>query len=128
MNVVIGAAILRLPVVFSDRPRPGRKEGSISIGSLVYPHLDQIDFTGPLEVFSRIPDAKVHIVAKTGKMPGPRNRSVADMVHRLARLFQHCTRDYRRRFSVARSANPAPARPVSAGRNAKSSNDPKPNT
>jgi hypothetical protein len=56
---------LRRPVAFSDRPRPGRQDGSISIGSLVYPRLDQIDVTGPFEVFPRIPDTKVHIVAKT---------------------------------------------------------------
>ncbi len=53
------------PVVFSDRPRPGRHEGPISFGSLIFPRLDQIDFTGPFEVFARIPDAHVHMVAKT---------------------------------------------------------------
>ncbi len=54
-----------VPVVFSDAPRPERREGAISIGSLIFPRLDQIDFTGPFEVFSRIPDSQVHIVAKT---------------------------------------------------------------
>lgn len=53
------------PVVFSKKSRPQRHEGPISIGSLVFPRLDQIDFTGPFEVFSRIPDTQIHVVAKT---------------------------------------------------------------
>jgi len=53
------------PVVFSNRSRPQRHNGPISIGSLVFTRLDQIDFTGPFEVFSRIPDTQVHVVAKT---------------------------------------------------------------
>jgi cyclohexyl-isocyanide hydratase len=53
------------PVVFSKKSKPQRHDGPISIGSLVFPRLDQIDFTGPFEVFSRIPDAQVHVVAKT---------------------------------------------------------------
>lgn len=53
------------PVVYSDRPRPGLHVGRLSIGCLIFPRLDQIDFTGPFEIFSRVPDAEVHIVAKT---------------------------------------------------------------
>ncbi|WP_293883273.1 DJ-1/PfpI family protein [Sphingomonas sp.] len=51
------------PVVFGDRPRPVRREGPITIGALIFDRLDQIDFTGPFEVFSRIPDTEVHVVA-----------------------------------------------------------------
>jgi cyclohexyl-isocyanide hydratase len=53
------------PVVFSKKTRPQRQEGPISIGSLIFPRLDQIDFTGPFEVFSRIPEAQVFVIAKT---------------------------------------------------------------
>jgi cyclohexyl-isocyanide hydratase len=27
--------------------------------------MDQIDFTGPFEVLSRIPDSTIHVIAKT---------------------------------------------------------------
>lgn len=52
-------------VVFSKKTRPQRQEGPISIGSLICPRLDQIDFTGPFEVFSRMPEAQVFVIAKT---------------------------------------------------------------
>jgi cyclohexyl-isocyanide hydratase len=52
-------------VVYGPQPKPGRHEGPLSIGSLVFPRMDQIDFTGPFEVFARIPDASVHVIAKT---------------------------------------------------------------
>ena len=35
------------------------------IGCLVFPRQDQIDFTGPFEVLSRIPNTTVHVIAKT---------------------------------------------------------------
>lgn len=53
------------PVAFSNKPRPRRHEGPIEIGSLIFPRLDQIDFTGPFEVFARMPDTRVHVAAKT---------------------------------------------------------------
>jgi cyclohexyl-isocyanide hydratase len=34
----------------------------LNIGVLIFPNMDQIDFTGPFEVFSRLPDAKVHVI------------------------------------------------------------------
>jgi cyclohexyl-isocyanide hydratase len=37
----------------------------LNIGILIYPQMDQIDFTGPFEVFSRIPDATVHVIGKS---------------------------------------------------------------
>lgn len=37
---------------------------SLQIGLLLYPTLTQLDLTGPFEVFSRIPDAKVHLIWK----------------------------------------------------------------
>ncbi|MBV8585659.1 MAG: DJ-1/PfpI family protein, partial [Verrucomicrobia bacterium] len=36
----------------------------LHIGSLIFPGMDQIDFTGPFEVFSRIPNSTYHIIAK----------------------------------------------------------------
>jgi cyclohexyl-isocyanide hydratase len=36
----------------------------LQIGSLIFPRVDQIDFTGPFEVFSRIPNAICLTIAK----------------------------------------------------------------
>lgn len=35
------------------------------IGFVIFPNLTQLDFTGPLQVMSRLPGASVHIAAKT---------------------------------------------------------------
>lgn len=37
----------------------------LQIGFLLFPNVTQLDFTGPLQVMSRIPDSAVHIIAKT---------------------------------------------------------------
>ena len=37
----------------------------LQIGLLLFPRLTQLDLTGPFEAFARIPDATVHLVAKT---------------------------------------------------------------
>jgi putative intracellular protease/amidase len=37
----------------------------LQIGFLIFPDLTQLDFTGPYEVFARLPDTRVHIVAKS---------------------------------------------------------------
>jgi cyclohexyl-isocyanide hydratase len=37
----------------------------LTIGCFVFPRRDQIDFTGPFEVLSRIPNSTVHVIAKT---------------------------------------------------------------
>jgi cyclohexyl-isocyanide hydratase len=39
--------------------------GGISIGFLLYPGLTQLDLTGPYEVFSRLPGARMHLLWKT---------------------------------------------------------------
>jgi len=36
-----------------------------NIGFVIFPNLTQLDFTGPLQVLSRLPGAKTHIVAKS---------------------------------------------------------------
>ena len=41
-----------------------RPDTQLQIGSLIFPQVDQIDFTGPFEVFSRIPSAACLIIAK----------------------------------------------------------------
>jgi len=37
----------------------------LTIGCFVFPRQDQIDFTGPFEVLSRIPNSTIHVIAKT---------------------------------------------------------------
>jgi len=54
-----------LPLVISKRPKPALHSGHVTIGCLIFPRMDQIDFTGPFEVLSRVPDSTVHVVAKT---------------------------------------------------------------
>jgi len=39
----------------------------MQIGMLLFPDLTQLDLTGPHEVLARLPGAKVHLVARTGK-------------------------------------------------------------
>jgi cyclohexyl-isocyanide hydratase len=36
-----------------------------SIGFVIFPDLTQLDFTGPLQVLSRLPQSATHIVAKS---------------------------------------------------------------
>src|SRR5215475_1670613 len=38
---------------------------SFKIGFVIFPNLTQLDFTGPLQVLSRLPQSTVHIVAKS---------------------------------------------------------------
>lgn len=37
----------------------------LNIGFVIFPDLTQLDFTGPLQVLNRLPNAKTHIVAKS---------------------------------------------------------------
>ena len=37
----------------------------LNIGFVIFPQLTQLDFTGPLQVLSRLPDAATHIAAKS---------------------------------------------------------------
>jgi cyclohexyl-isocyanide hydratase len=39
----------------------------LQIGSLIFPQVDQFDFTGPFEVFSRIANSTCHVIAKEKK-------------------------------------------------------------
>jgi cyclohexyl-isocyanide hydratase len=38
---------------------------TFNIGFVIFPNLTQLDFTGPLEVLHRLPESKIHIVAKS---------------------------------------------------------------
>jgi cyclohexyl-isocyanide hydratase len=40
---------------------------TIHIGFLIFPKVTQLDFTGPLQVLSRVPGAKTHLVARTNE-------------------------------------------------------------
>ena len=40
----------------------------LQIGAVLFPHMDQADFTGPFEVLSRLPNSQFHVLAKE-KMP-----------------------------------------------------------
>jgi cyclohexyl-isocyanide hydratase len=36
-----------------------------NVGFVIFPELTQLDFTGPLQVLARLPDSKVHVIAKS---------------------------------------------------------------
>lgn len=43
------------------------RTNQLQIGALIFPGIDQIDFTGPFEVFSRLPGATYQVIAKDKK-------------------------------------------------------------
>ena len=51
-------------LLVSDRTGPQITTRPLSVGCLIFPQMDQIDFTGPFEVLSRMPDTTVHAVGK----------------------------------------------------------------
>lgn len=36
----------------------------LHVGAIIFPHIDQLDFTGPFEVLSRMPDSSFHVLWK----------------------------------------------------------------
>lgn len=52
------------PLLLSDRPRPSITKQPLSVGCLIFEQMDQIDFTGPFEVLSRMQDTTVRIIGK----------------------------------------------------------------
>lgn len=52
------------PLFVSERSRPRMAMQSLSVGCLIFEQMDQIDFTGPFEVLSRMPDTSIQIIAK----------------------------------------------------------------
>jgi cyclohexyl-isocyanide hydratase len=55
---------MSIPLVVSERSKPEKTTQPLSVGALIFEWMDQIDFTGPFEVLSRMPDTMVQIVAK----------------------------------------------------------------
>lgn len=55
---------MNVPLFMSERPAPQITTRPLSVGCLIFPQMDQIDFTGPFEVLSRMPDTTVQIMAK----------------------------------------------------------------
>lgn len=53
------------PSQFPTATKPARQTKHLTAGALIYPGMDQIDFTGPFEVLSRMPDTTIHAIAKT---------------------------------------------------------------
>jgi len=52
------------PLLISDKPRPQMTTRPLSVGCLIFEQMDQIDFTGPFEVLSRMPDTSIQIIGK----------------------------------------------------------------
>lgn len=52
------------PLFVSERPTPQITMRPLSVGCFIFPQMDQIDFTGPFEVLSRMPETTIQIVAK----------------------------------------------------------------
>lgn len=55
---------MSIPLFVGERPRPGLTRRPLTVGCLIFEQMDQIDFTGPFEVLSRIPDTTVQIIGK----------------------------------------------------------------
>src|SRR5215470_6532580 len=53
------------PITISEREKPARQTNHLTVGCLIFSRMDQIDFTGPFEVLSRIPNSTIHVIAKT---------------------------------------------------------------
>ena len=58
----------------------------LQIGLVLFPRVTQLDFTGPLQVFSSLPGAKVHLIWKRIEPVAERFRADADADHDLRRL------------------------------------------
>ena len=59
---------MSVPLFVSERSKPQMTTQPLSVGCLIFERMDQIDFTGPFEVLSRMPDAAIQVV---GKRRGP---------------------------------------------------------
>jgi cyclohexyl-isocyanide hydratase len=55
---------MSLPLFVSERSKPHMATQPLSVACLIFERMDQIDFTGPFEVLSRMSDTTVQIVAK----------------------------------------------------------------
>src|SRR5512138_2714112 len=48
----------------SSEIRKPKMSAALQIGIVLFPRVTQLDFTGPLQVFSSVPGAKVHLIWK----------------------------------------------------------------
>lgn len=55
---------MSVPLFVSQRTKPKITTQQLSVGSLIFERMDQIDFTGPFEVLSRMPSSTIQIVGK----------------------------------------------------------------
>ncbi|MFC5863314.1 DJ-1/PfpI family protein [Acidicapsa dinghuensis] len=55
---------MSIPLFVSERSRPKVTTLPLSVGCLIFERMDQIDFTGPFEVLSRMPDTTIHVIGK----------------------------------------------------------------
>lgn len=55
---------MSVPLFVSENPPPLITGKPLSIGCLIFERMDQIDFTGPFEILSRMPDTKLYLLAK----------------------------------------------------------------
>jgi cyclohexyl-isocyanide hydratase len=52
------------PLFVSKRTKPEMTTRQLSVGCLIFERMDQIDFTGPFEVLSRMPETTIRIIGK----------------------------------------------------------------
>jgi len=55
---------MNVPLFVSERSKPKITTQPLSVGCLIFDRMDQIDFTGPFEVVSRMPDTSIRIIGK----------------------------------------------------------------
>jgi cyclohexyl-isocyanide hydratase len=55
---------MSVPLFVSERSKPELSVRPLSVGCLIFEQMDQIDFTGPFEVLSRMPDTTIQIIGK----------------------------------------------------------------
>jgi len=55
---------MSVPLFVSERSKPEMTTQPLSVGCLIFERMDQIDFTGPFEVLSRMPDTTIQVIGK----------------------------------------------------------------
>jgi cyclohexyl-isocyanide hydratase len=55
---------MSVPLLVSGKPKPETTTRPLSVGCLIFERMDQIDFTGPFEVLSRMPDTTIRIIGR----------------------------------------------------------------
>jgi cyclohexyl-isocyanide hydratase len=55
---------MSVPLFVSERSKPQLSTRPLSVGCLIFQQMDQIDFTGPFEVLSRMPDTTIQLIGK----------------------------------------------------------------